>query len=138
MAKFMKTIKVDLSKGEADRLLEQLDQAYGELLAVKAEKAEVNQDLNKRMKDSRKTMREIHNARTTKQREITIECEERYNPKSKLVETIRCDTGKVVDTRQPTAEEVQMGLSFSPEGSNGHSKPKAKRAKKAPDAEAEA
>lgn len=124
MTTFQKTVKVEVSKAGVSSAKDRLAAAYLELLEIKQEKASSNQDLNKRLKDARKEMRELVALISTGQREETVECEERFNGKRKVMETVRVDTGAVLDSRPPTAEEANLGLFDRPEKSNGQGKPK--------------
>lgn len=120
--RFERTVKEEVGKNNVDKAKTQLADQYAELLSIKAEKAEAGATFNKRLKDTRKTMRELLGVIQTGQREVSVECEERMNERRKEVEIVRCDTGQVVDRRPMTAEELQEPLFDKRAKGNGRDK----------------
>jgi len=109
-------LPVKLTVAEAQRrgieLAEALQAKYDAEAHQTAIKATWKEELAQLEQDIRRLRRIVGNGEELR----PVECSEEKNWKNKTVETVRLDTGEMVDFRPMSTHELQADLDFSPGG----------------------
>ncbi|MBI4799706.1 MAG: hypothetical protein HY794_13470 [Desulfarculus sp.] len=105
-------LPVALSHDEQRDLIQQQYVAEADIEAAKAERAENNKAINRRIADNQKKITQIKRDIAAGAQEREVACEELRDYARNMVSVVRLDTSEAVEERALTPEERQAGLGF--------------------------
>lgn len=90
---------------------------------IEERKKETTRSLGQQLKDLRKDIEKLQRAVRTGSEHQDVQIETRRNEDRRTIETVRLDTGEIIDSRPMTVEERQ-GKLFGIDGGKAEKKPK--------------
>lgn len=114
--------KLPVTLTEEERLARGMRAAElgAEYAEVEEAKKAAARDLGQKLKTLRAEMDELHEAVRTGREQQDVQVDHHRNEERKSIETIRLDTGEIIDSRPMTVEERQGSLFAIPGGRRTH------------------
>ncbi len=107
-----KTLPVDLTIDELEVKTQELTTAMVMLNELESEKKRSQKGYTKQIEDAEAVVNELHSIVHQRKQNLPVKCYYRFEYERGLVETVRTDTGEIVETRAMTAAERQQKLEF--------------------------
>lgn len=113
----MRLLPVSLNEDETKNYALKLADICAKRKAVEEERKKAAGEFNQKIKATNETIQDLVDAIQNGFEEKEVECDERKNLENNTMETIRLDNNEIIDTRELTADEMNVDL-FDDDGEN--------------------